>query len=223
MSDTDSFIEEVTEEVRREKLYKMVRRYGWIAVLLVVLLVGGATWNELRKASERDEAQAFGDAILSALSNEERSERASALADLSAPTSEGDAMLTLLTAAELGAENPADAASRLLTLADRADVPEVYRQVATLKAVMIPDAGIDPADRTTRLQELAASGGPIRLLAEEQLAMIDIETGDTEAAISRLQALYSDAEASQGLRERVNQVIVALGGELISLPALPVE
>ena len=214
MSDTDSFIEEVTEEVRREKLFKMVKRYGWIAVLLVVLLVGGATWNELRKASEREAAQNFGDAIIAALSPEDRLERADALTALEAPTPGADAMLKLLTAAELGADNPSEAAEKLLTLSDRADIPQVYRQVATLKAMMIPDAGLDPADRRKRLEDLAQASGLLRLLAQEQIAMLEIEQGDTEAALTRLLDLYADAEASQGLRERASGVIVALGGDL---------
>ncbi|MEL6312948.1 MAG: hypothetical protein AAGL92_09480 [Pseudomonadota bacterium] len=214
MSDTDSFIEEVTEEVRREKLFKMVKRYGWIAVLLVVLLVGGATWNELRKASEREAAQNFGDAIIAALSPEDRLERADALTALEAPTPGADAMLKLLTAAELGADNPSEAAEKLLTLSDRADIPQVYRQVATLKAMMIPDAGLDPADRRQRLEDLAQASGLLRLLAQEQIAMLEIEQGDTEAALTRLLDLYADAEASQGLRERASGVIVALGGDL---------
>ena len=214
MSDTDSFIEEVTEEVRREKLFKMVKRYGWIAVLLVVLLVGGATWNELRKASEREAAQNFGDAIIAALSPEDRLERADALTALEAPTPGADAMLKLLTAAELGADNPSEAAEKLLTLSDRADIPQVYRQVATLKAMMIPDAGLDPADRRQRLEALAQASGLLRLLAQEQIAMLEIEQGDTEAALTRLLDLYADAEASQGLRERASGVIVALGGDL---------
>ncbi|MEO0780893.1 MAG: hypothetical protein AAFZ46_03960 [Pseudomonadota bacterium] len=214
MSDTDSFIEEVTEEVRREKLFKMVKRYGWIAVLLVVLLVGGATWNELRKASEREAAQNFGDAIIAALSPEDRLERADALTALEAPTPGADAMLKLLTAAELGADNPSEAAEKLLTLSDRADIPLVYRQVATLKAMMIPDAGLDPADRRQRLEDLAQASGLLRLLAQEQIAMLEIEQGDTEAALTRLLDLYADAEASQGLRERASGVIVALGGDL---------
>ena len=130
MSETDSFIEEVPEEVRREKLFKMVRRYGWIAVLLVVLLVGGATWFELQKAAARDDAQAFGDAILSALSPEERSERADALSTLAAPSPSAEAVLKLLTAAELGAENPQEAAQNLLTLSDRTDIPNIYRSLA---------------------------------------------------------------------------------------------
>ena len=45
MSNPDSFIREVTEEVRRDRLYGYVRRYGWIAALLVLLVVGGAAWN----------------------------------------------------------------------------------------------------------------------------------------------------------------------------------
>ena len=60
MSDSDSFIDEVTEEVRRDRFYRNVRRYGWIAVLAVVLLVGGAGWYEWQKAQERQQAQAFG-------------------------------------------------------------------------------------------------------------------------------------------------------------------
>ena len=40
MSDTDSFIDEVTEEVKRDRLFATMRKYGWIAVLIVLLLVG---------------------------------------------------------------------------------------------------------------------------------------------------------------------------------------
>ncbi len=66
MSDTDSFIDEVTEEVRRDRLFALMRRYGWIAVLLVVLIVGAAAWNEYRKGQARASAEALGDALLSA-------------------------------------------------------------------------------------------------------------------------------------------------------------
>jgi len=40
VSDTDSFIEEVSEEVRRDRLFKIFKKYAWVAVLVVVLLVG---------------------------------------------------------------------------------------------------------------------------------------------------------------------------------------
>ena len=66
MSDTDSFIDEVTEEVRRDRLYAMMKRYGWIAVLIVILIVGGTAYREFSRAQAETRAQAFGDAIMTA-------------------------------------------------------------------------------------------------------------------------------------------------------------
>ena len=214
MSDTDSFIEEVTEEVRRDRLFRLMRRYGWIAVLAVALIVGGTAWNEWRKAQDRAEAQAFGDAILSALEAEDRAARADALADVEAPDPGAQAVLGLLTAAERTAESPQQAAERLLSLADSDTIDPVYRRLATLKAVALPDSGLSAEARRTRLQALSLSSGLTRLLAEEQLALIDIETGDRAAALDRLKSIVTDAEATSGLRRRASQVIVALGGEV---------
>ena len=211
MSDTDSFIEEVTEEVRRDRLFRLMRRYGWIAILAILLLVGGAAWNEWRKAQAREEAQAFGDSMLAALSEPDRTARAAALRDIDAPNPEAEAVVDLLTAAETAGGDPETAAARLLEIADRPETGEVYRQIATLKAVTLPDAGLSAETRRQRLEGLVSEGGIIRLLAEEQLALIALETGDRSAAVERLTAITSDAEATAGLRRRATQVIVALG------------
>ena len=53
----DSFIDEVTEELRRDRLYGAMRRYGWIGVLLIVVIVGGAAWREYSLARDRAAAQ----------------------------------------------------------------------------------------------------------------------------------------------------------------------
>ena len=50
MSNPASFIDEVTEEVRRDRLFAAFRKYGWIGLLLVILVVGGAAYNEWSKA-----------------------------------------------------------------------------------------------------------------------------------------------------------------------------
>ena len=75
MSDTDSFIDEVNEEVRRDRMFNLFRRYGWIAVAAVLLLVGGAAWNEWRASQEQAQAEAMGDAIVAALNLETASAR----------------------------------------------------------------------------------------------------------------------------------------------------
>ncbi|SHK75109.1 hypothetical protein SAMN05444414_10137 [Roseovarius marisflavi] len=213
VSDSDSFIEEVTEEVRRDRLFGYMRRYGWIAVLAILLLVGGAAWNEWQKAQARDAAQALGDRIIAALALEDRNARAQALGEITVPNPSAQAVLDLLAASETATESPQDAARRLLAMAEREGTDPVYRQIATLKAVALPESGLDVATRRTLMDGLTRSGGLVRLLAEEQLGLIDLETGDKTAALERMMQIAADAEATAGLRRRVTQVIVALGGK----------
>ena len=54
MSNPDSFVDEVTDAVRRDRLFAAFRKYGWIGVVLVVLIVGGAAYNEWQKAQAAD-------------------------------------------------------------------------------------------------------------------------------------------------------------------------
>ncbi|SEW21237.1 hypothetical protein SAMN05444851_2171 [Aliiroseovarius sediminilitoris] len=208
MSETDTFINEVSEEVRRDKLYSLMRKYGWIAVLLVVLLVGGAAYNEWRKANDRAAAQALGDAILAAEEQADPNQRATALASLDV-SGDAAAVVAMLTAAE--GKVGVDA---LRALADDASIDGLYRDLAQLKLVSRTASGLDTTERRARLEPLAVPGAPYRVLAEEQLALVDVDEGQTDAAIARLKALLVDDEASGALRRRASQLIVALGGTL---------
>ena len=78
MSDTDSFIDKVSEEVRRDRLFVLMRKWGWIPILLVVLLVGGATFNEWSKARWRSSAQALGSDIMDAVQLADAADRSAA-------------------------------------------------------------------------------------------------------------------------------------------------
>ncbi|GGD29487.1 hypothetical protein [Sinisalibacter lacisalsi] len=208
MSNPESFIDEVTEEVRRDKLYGQLKKYGWIGVVAVLLLVGGATVNEWIKARDRAEAEATGDAILAAV---ELDDAAARLATLDGIDAEGDraALIALIAAAV--AEDPQEADRRLRTLAEDAGQPALYRDLAQLKRALLPGA-LDAEARVEVLTPLTAPGGAFRVLAEEQIALAEIELGRTDAARTRLEALLNDTEASQPLRRRVSQLIVALGG-----------
>ena len=213
MSDTDSFIEEVSEEVRRDKLFGYIRRYGWIAVVLVVVLVGGAAYNEYSKAKARAAAQARGDAIQAALSVHDRGERAANLAQLTGADRAAPVVAMLLSAEAQASDDPDTAAAALKSIADDTTQPALYRDLAALKHVILTASDTAPADRIAALQPLTAPGGPFRILAEEQIALAEAESGDTKAAIVRLKALIEDTEASRGLRQRATQLIVALGGD----------
>lgn len=214
MSDRDSFIDEVTEEVRRDRLFALMRRWGWVAVLAVLLLVGAAAWFEWTRAQERQRAEALGDAIIAALDKDAAEARAEALREIDAESAGGEAVLRLLMAGEAAAAGQDEQAVEALEgISTDGDLPEIYRQIATYKALIRQGDSVDPATRRQGFETLAQPGSALRLLAEEQLALLDVETGETEAAIERLRTIVADAEVTAGLRRRASQLIVALGGD----------
>lgn len=215
MSDTDSFIDEVTEEVRRDRLFLMLKRYGWIGGAVVVLIVGGATYREYTNAQEQAASQALGDGLLAALALDEEAARAEALAKVSAETPGGAAVLAMLQAGALAKSNQRDAAVvQLESVAMNGDLPVIYRHIASFKALGLQQGSLSVADRRLQYDALAQPGAPLSLLAAEQLAILDIEDGAPKAAIVRLKAIVEDAGVTTDLKERATQVIVALGGVL---------
>jgi hypothetical protein len=213
VSNTESFIEEVTEEVRRDRLYGYLRRYGWIAALLIVLIVAGAGFNEYRRAQAEAKAQALGDAMLAALAENDDAERATALGAIEAESPEGKAILAFLTAGiQAEAGNGEQAADIIASVANTADLPLIYRQVASFKSLIVECDTLDVETRRAGFEALAVPGVSLRVFAEEQLALLDIQANNSNAAIERFRMIIEDAESTPGLQRRALQAIVALGG-----------
>ena len=214
MSNSDGFIEEVTEELRRDQMMATLKRYGWIAVLVVLLIVGGAAFSEYRKAQTRAQAEGLGDAILTALNNDEAAARVSGLQAVEASDPQAAAVLALLTASEqLAAEDLGGAVANLDAVAANSEIPLIYRQIAQFKALTLQSESMSAAERKQGFEALGAVGGNLSLLAQEQLALIAVQEGDIETAIATYQTVLSDAGVTPDLQQRALQVIVALGGE----------
>jgi hypothetical protein len=211
VSNPDSFIDEVTEEVRRDRLFAAFRRYGWIAVLAVLGIVGGAAWNEWQKAQAVERAQAFGDALLASLEATTPEARQAALGAVPV-TGEQGAVRALLQSSDPEADR-AGAIAALSQIADDASLPQAWRDLAVLRRIGLMGAEMDASERRAALDAIAAPGRPFRTLALEQLAYISVETGETAAALTQLEALVVDQESPPGLRRRAQQMIQALGGD----------
>ncbi|MGB3409242.1 MAG: tetratricopeptide repeat protein, partial [Jannaschia sp.] len=202
----------------------LLKRYGWIAVVAVVLLVGGAAYVEYKKAQEQAQAEALGDALLAALAVEDTAARAEQLAQIDATGSRAGAVVGFLTAADqVEAGDYAAAVDTLNAIVVNGEVPEIYRQIAQFKAATLHGSDTPVAERRQSLEALAQPGNPFRLLATEQLALLEVAENNPEAAIATYQSIVSDAEVSPDLQQRALQVIVALGGEPAdtSAPAEP--
>ena len=205
MSDTDSFIDEVTEEVRRDRLFGYFRRYGWIPAVIIFALVGGTAYNEWSKAQVAQVAQARGDALLDALELEDEAKQAAALSAIA--REEGDTLVAKLLAAGVEADQAADL---LRSVAADATQPQYIRDLARLK--MASTDGVLTLDEAAAiLAELSEPGGVYRNVATELLVAVHLQRGETQAALELLQAHIKDAVASSEQIQRMAELIVALG------------
>ncbi|MEM8956879.1 MAG: hypothetical protein AAGC86_03595 [Pseudomonadota bacterium] len=211
MSNTDNFINEVTEEVRKDRVNALVRRYGWIAVVVVLAIVGSAAAWEWRASQARSQAQSFGDGLLAALNSEDPGARLAALESVPA-TGDAFALRQLIAAAEIANEDPAAAEGFLRAVMTDDSVSQRYRDLATIRLVMVPDVPVLSSDRVALLEPLTVPGAPFRLTALEQKALVHVERGETALALADLVILRDDVGASAAMRDRASQLIVALGG-----------
>ena len=212
MSDTDSFLQEVSEELRRDRLYRNIRKYGWLAILLVVLVVGGATYREYLKSKTETAAQLFGTSIINALGEKNIDDRISKLQKINAPGDNAKVVIAMLLSAELnGSESPALEKSSLSTITEGSSIDAHYRELLNFKILLGSAESLSLEERATAFEALSKPGNPFRLLAEEQLALIELEQGYIDNAVEKISQILLDAELTAGLRNRATQMMIALG------------
>jgi hypothetical protein len=220
--ESDSFIHEVSEEVRRDRLYAVLRRWGWLIGAVLVLIIGGAAVNEWRKARVQSAAESAGDAMRAAYLETDPAERAGRLAEVATELPDTAVLARFAEAGSRIEAGETDAAATPLSdLAGDGAVPDLYRQLASLQRVMLLGAGLDASERLATLEMLAAEGAPFRPLALEQRALAQIDAGALEAAHGDLQAILVDPAAPEQVRARARQLIVATGGEVSPVEAAP--
>ncbi|KFE36968.1 tetratricopeptide repeat protein [Thioclava atlantica] len=216
MSETDSFIEEVTEAVRQDKLFAAFKKWGWIGGVVILAIVGGTAWNAWQKEQAQNTARAFGDQVMAAIDAKDTD------AELAKITPEGPgrtAVLALMRGdAELEAGKDEEALKQFEAVGAQTGLPRSISDLAKLKAVIAAGDKMDAAKRDATLQELAQPGAPYRLLAMEQQAVASLAKGDRDGALAMAKQILEDAGLTPGLQQRATELIVALGGELPSVP-----
>lgn len=207
MSETDSFIAEVTEDVRRDRLFGLFRRFGWIPAALIVIIVSGTAYNEWSKSKADKLAQVRGDALLAAMDTVDEVARASALNEIASQGSEN--IVAQMLAAGGKDENSINFLNAVIINTDQ---PEYIRDLAKLKLTMIPGAQTKEQKLKT-LDILSQPGGIYRNAAVEILVAFELELGHPNKAIEFLKSHIQDAGASRAQVQRMAELLVALGSE----------
>jgi len=212
VSDTDSFLQEVSEELRRDRLYRNIRKYGWIAIVLVFIIVGAATYREYMKSQAETEAELFGTSIIDALNETDSADRISKLQEIIAPGHNSKAIVAMLLSSEaIGNEPKTLEMNSLKDVAESLSIDAHYRDLLNFKILLGSAEIMSVEERVKAYNTLSEPGNPYRLLAEEQMALIELELGNTDNAVEKISQILLDAELTSGLRNRATQMLIALG------------
>ena len=210
MSESDSFIQEVTEEVRQDRMLALWKRWGPFVLAALVLAVGGAALWSWLDAREQARAEARGAALLAAAPDAlDQQQRLAESMDEPARL-----IAEFGVAAQLARQGETDVAAQAYrALAERAGIAPHYRQLALLQALRLEAQAGDPAAVLSQLEPLAQPGAPYAPLARELAAVVHLRAGDAAAARAEIEAILADPAATQALRLRAR--------ELLSIAAVP--
>ncbi len=216
--------DEVDEELRAERAQQLLKKYGGLIVAGAVAVVGAAAgwqgwrWYEARQdqaaAVEYLTASNLADATAAGSSDTNRAAAVAAFAQLAAKGPAGYATLARLREAALKADagDVQGAAALWDSVAGDTSADPLLRDLASLLWAQHEIDRGDPSLLEARLKVLAAPENPWHILAEEQLALLDLRQGKGDQAKTTLRRLAQDVTAPSGVRGRASALLSRMGG-----------
>jgi hypothetical protein len=211
VSETDSFIQEVTEEVRQDRMFRLWKKYGPYAVagiVGVVAIAAGLNWMKHREIEKaRETGGAFLAADIASLDDQE-----TLIGGVDGPAV---VIARLRLAAARASAGETEAAVALYReIAGEAGLDPAYADLARLQAVRVGAAAMDSAEAIAELEPLIGEGAPYRIMALELRATIRLNSGDREGAHADLNAIILDPAATRASSERAVALLLSSGGGL---------
>ena len=216
---SETFIREVDEELRRDQLKAVWKRFApliiGVCILVVAVTAGyrGWIWWHERQAGRA------GDRFLAAIEEIQSGKRAEGEAALQAIATEGGAGYAALARLRLAGEKAgegakADALKDFDALADDKSLSTPLRDIARIRAALLAlDTG-DLEDAKSRAEPLAVAGNPWRHAAREVLGTAAYQEGDLKAAREAFSSIQEDAQTPPDLWIRSGLMIALIDGQL---------
>jgi len=215
-TESETFLREVDEELRKEQLNNFVARYGWALIAAAVLVlagIAGLIWYQGHRAEQRDQQA---EALTDALDKMEAGNRNAALpklAELADSRSPGYRVAALFARANAQIEQnqlPA-AIATLRSIADNDDFAEPYRQAALVRQTALEFDRLPPQVVVQRLTPLARPGQPWFGTAGEMVAIAQLKLHRPELAGPMFGRIARDENVPGSIRARAVQMAGSLG------------
>ncbi|WP_309083595.1 tetratricopeptide repeat protein [Chelativorans sp.] len=210
MSD-DSFIREVNEELRQDKMKALGVRYGPLALGLAVLIVLATAGYVAYNHWTTSRANASGDRFAQALELAEEGDNGEALEILKELEASGYGAYPMLarlrTATALADSGDAQGAvAKFDEVANDSSAPGAIRDVARLRAALLLVDHGTYADVAARVETLTGEGNPMRHTAREALALAAWKEGNRENALALFGQIINDEQAPATAKERAEMM-----------------
>lgn len=209
----DTLMREVEEELRRERMEQLWKKYGsyfLAAAVALVLAVAGYKYYQTSRISAANAAgAAFEEAVH--LVDEKKIDEARKAFESLVKTGPGGyrALASLrLAALEADAGNTAKAVGLYQGLVDDAGADPLLKSFAKLQLVALKIGDADFTEVENRLNDLTDDASPWRANARELLALAAFKAGKPDVARKALEQILGDRASPSDVRERA-QVLMA--------------
>lgn len=213
----DNFIQELEEDLRRDRYMALWQKYGRFAVALALLVViavaGWVMWRHYQTNQRFADSMAYNAALLAAESGPEAG--LAALGDLAKSGGETYALLARLQQAALmvRGDKQQDAVAMYDAIAADSAVAPMFRDLATvLRVQVLLDSG-DPAELTGRLAPLTGARSAWRYTALELTALLALRADDKAKARELYTTLADDPTTPRQMRGRAAEMLGVLGAQ----------
>lgn len=216
---------EVEEDVRRERLERFWKRYGYYLIALVVLILAAVGawgyWQHLQTQQRLEASQAYA----AAQRITDPAQSVSAFAEIAKNSSGGYKLLARMSEANAlyatGQIKSAVDIYREIGNSDRGEIGNAAR----LRAAWIISATASRADLEGLLAPLNRDDSAWQPMAHEVLAFSDYRASKIAASAKAFRALSENARAPEALRNRARAMALFLengaGADIGTVPDMP--
>lgn len=220
------FINEVEEELRKDKYNDLLKKFGPLIVTVIVAIVAVAGYIEFKKYTDGVKARKASASFVAADKLAEEGDLQAAITKFTAlaeVSPEGYSGLSYSRAAALKVQlGDLSGAVSLFDQASAAFTKPLHKDLASLKAafILMDEGRFD--DVKARASSLAVDDAPYADLAKELLAHAALQSGDEETARTQFTYLSNVPGVLNGVKQRAEQSLLLLNANR-AVPAPTLE
>jgi hypothetical protein len=213
---SETFVREVDENLRRDRIRDFFRENKGSLILAVILFLaasGGIIWFQQHRVQRaQDEVEQIAQ-IYKDIGTGNTSKVPQQLEDLSHAGSKGVSATALFTRAAFALQqNDTKTATNVYKqIAADSSLPPAYRDAALIRQTALEFDRLTPDQVITRMQPLTQAGNPWFGSAGEMTALAMIKQGKKQQAGQLFATIAKDKTVPQSIRDRSIQIAGSLG------------